>query len=160
KVTSVDRDEKRIGLSLKQLTDNPWATAQDRYPKGKTFTGTVTRIADFGAFVELEPGIEGLVHISELDYGHVKKVSDVVKEGQEVDVQILKVDTERRRISLSIKALLEKPAEMQSLEEAMAGREDSTAGLEKAKSKKRRPLKGGLGGSSGPLFGDPRSFGR
>ncbi|NOX56551.1 MAG: S1 RNA-binding domain-containing protein [Planctomycetes bacterium] len=160
KVISVDREAKRIGLSLKQLTDNPWATAQERYPKGKTFTGTVTRIADFGAFVELEPGIEGLVHISELDYGHVKKVSDVVKEGQEVDVQILKVDTERRRISLSIKALLEKPPELKSLQEAMADKQGPPTEAEPSKPKRRRALKGGLGSSPGPLFGDPRSFGK
>ncbi len=158
KVISVEPESKRVGLSLKQLTDNPWATAAERYQKGKVYPGRVTRIADFGAFVELEPGVEGLVHISELTYRRVNRVTDVVQEGQEVDVQVLNVDTVHRRISLSMKAIEEKPPEMKSLAEAQKEAEEARRG-EPARPKRKRPLKGGLDSGSGPLFGDPRLFG-
>ena len=159
KVVSIDRDKKRIGLSLRQLTDNPWSTAVERYAVGTTASGTVVRLMDFGAFVELEPGVEGLIHISELDYKRVKRVADVLSEGQDIDVQVLSVDLERRRIGLSLKALLEKPPTEQEARE-LAEAEAADEPVEPIKRKHTGPLKGGLGSGSGLLFGDPDAFSR
>ena len=99
--------------------------------------GKVTRITDFGAFVELAPGVEGLVHVSELADGHVRSVSDAVQEGQAVQAKVLSVDEERRRISLSIKQLTSMP-DYTGPEGAPA--EDQTA----PKRKRKKPLRGGL----------------
>jgi small subunit ribosomal protein S1 len=113
--------------------------------------GKVTKIMEFGAFVQLEPGVEGLVHISELAHRRVWRVSDVVNEGDEVDVLVLSVDTAAQRMSLSIKAALPPP------EPAAAKEEDKDAQAEADPATKRKkqytgPLKGGLGRSVG---GDP-----
>jgi len=101
-VLSVDREKQRIALGLKQLQKDPWDTAQGEFPVGTTITGTVKKIMDFGAFVELAPGVEGLVHISQLTTRRVTKVSDVVKEGDSVRAKILSIDLEKHRISLSM----------------------------------------------------------
>ena len=111
KVLSLDREKKKIGLGMKQLVQNPWTTAADRYPANSTVSGTVTRIADFGAFVELEPGLEGLIHVSELDHKRVRHPSDVLKVHQVVTAQVLDLDVERKRIGLSLKALIARPEE-------------------------------------------------
>ena len=108
-VLSLDRDKQKIGLGMRQLARNPWSDVQDRYSVGKSVAGKVTRVADFGAFIELEQGVEGLVHISELDHQRVRRVQDILAVGQEVQVQVLEVDADRQRISLSLKALKEKP---------------------------------------------------
>jgi len=154
-VISLDPERKRIGLGMKQLIANPWQDAVERYPTGKTVSGSVTRITNFGAFVELEPGLEGLVHISELDHKRVHRVTDVLQEGQQVDVQVLEVDPGRKRVGLSLKALKEKLAE-----ERPPGDEKLAPGGDEPVTRRRRgPLKGGYGNSSGPgLFGDPRQF--
>jgi small subunit ribosomal protein S1 len=153
-VISLDADKKRIGLGMKQLVANPWQLAADKYAAGKTVSGRVTRTAEFGAFVELEPGVEGLVHISELDHQRVRRVSDVLQEGQTIDVQVLEVIPDRKRISLSVKALKQKPAEVKPADEDLA----PSAGEEFTR-RRRGPLKGGTGGSSrGGLFGDPGRF--
>ncbi len=102
-VLNVDVERHRIALSLKRAGDDPWMGASVRWPADSVVSGTVTRTADFGAFVELTPGVEGLVHISELADQHVRAVSDVVRPGQQVQAKVLDVDEERRRISLSIK---------------------------------------------------------
>ncbi|HAI20634.1 MAG TPA: 30S ribosomal protein S1, partial [Clostridiales bacterium UBA8153] len=102
-VLRVDRDKGRISLSLKQVLDDPWANLAERFPVGGVVKGRVTRIAPFGAFVELEPGVEGLVHISELADGRVGKPEEVVSPDQEVKVKILRVRPSERRISLSLK---------------------------------------------------------
>lgn len=103
KVLRVDRDKGRISLGLKQVLDDPWANLAERFPVGGMVKGRVTRIAPFGAFVELEPGVEGLVHISELADRHVAKPEEVVSPGQEVKAKILRVRPSERRISLSLK---------------------------------------------------------
>lgn len=110
KVLKIDADSKRISLGLKQLQPEPWDTATERYAIGQRITGTVTRLADFGAFVELEPGIEGLIHVSEMSW--VKKVhkpSDILKQGDTVDAVILAISPTDRRMSLGLKQALGDP---------------------------------------------------
>ena len=102
-VISVDRDNKRISLSLKQAQANPWKTVDERYQIGQIIKGTIVRMVSFGAFVELEPGVEGLVHISRLADFRVAKPEDVISAGQEVDVKVLEINKQDQRISLSIK---------------------------------------------------------
>lgn len=105
-VLGVDPEKKKISLSLKQLIPNPWSLAAEKYPVGAVVSATIMRLAPFGAFAQLEPGVEGLIHISQLDKGRVEKTEDVVAPGQVVDVKVLSVDTENKRLSLSIKELL------------------------------------------------------
>ncbi len=102
-VIGLDTQAKKLTFSLKQAGGDPFKEAEGRYARGSVTEGTVTRVADFGAFVELEPGLEGLVHISELDHKRVNKPTDVVRPGQQVKVRVLELDAEKRRIALSIK---------------------------------------------------------
>ncbi len=102
-ILRIDRDTEKISLGLKQVLPNPWDTVMNKYPVGRIVRSTVVRLAPFGAFVQLEPGVEGLVHISHLADRHVLKPDEVVKEGQEVDVKILSVDPKDKRIRLSIR---------------------------------------------------------
>ncbi|HEX6988003.1 MAG TPA: 30S ribosomal protein S1 [Bacillota bacterium] len=103
KVLKVDRERERVSLSLKQTLPDPWEGAAARYPEGSWVKGRVARLAPFGAFVEFEPGIEGLVHISEMADRHVARPDEVVQEGDEVQVRVLRVQEAQRRISLSLK---------------------------------------------------------
>ncbi len=104
KVLSVDPENLRLSLSLKHMMPHPWEKVAERYPIGSKVKGRVTGITDFGAFVELEPGIEGLVHISEMQWGQPPAhPSEVVRVGEEVEVVVLNVDVERQRISLGLK---------------------------------------------------------
>jgi small subunit ribosomal protein S1 len=110
KVLKIDPDSRRISLGLKQLQPEPWDAAGDKFKAGERITGTVTRLMDFGAFVELEPGIEGLIHVSEMSW--VKKVrrpSDILKEGDTVEAVILSVNQAEKRISLGLKQALGDP---------------------------------------------------
>ena len=103
-VIEVDQERQRVGLGLKQLTEDPWVEAiPSAYRPGMIVKGTVTKVTNFGVFVELEDGLEGLLHISELSDQKVENPQDVVKLGQEVDVKILRVDTDERKIGLSLK---------------------------------------------------------
>jgi small subunit ribosomal protein S1 len=102
-VLKVDTETKRISLSLKRTMPEPWETVPERYNVGQIVDGTVTRLADFGAFVRLEDWVEGLVHISELSSRQVKNPSECVYVNQQVQVMILDIDPEKRRISLSYK---------------------------------------------------------
>jgi len=102
-VLSVDKDRKRIGLSIKRLAPEPWDTIGDRYSVGQLVEGTVTKLTDFGAFAQLEDGIEGLVHVSELSDRRVRHPNEVVKEGDRVTLRIIRVEPEKRRIGLSLK---------------------------------------------------------
>lgn len=110
KVLGVDVERERVSLSIKETLPGPWSTVEEEFPAGSTVTGTVKRITDFGAFVELNPGVEGLVHISELSHKHVETPHEVVSVDEEVEVKVLSVDADRQRVSLSIKALQEAPA--------------------------------------------------
>lgn len=108
-VLSADREKGKISLSLKKLISNPWDNAAEQFPVGTVLTGKVVRIAPFGAFVALADGVDGLVHISQISWEHIDKVEDALAIGQEVQVKVLEVDEDRKRISLSIKDLKERP---------------------------------------------------
>ncbi|MBY0145489.1 30S ribosomal protein S1 [Neobacillus niacini] len=111
KVLSVDRDNERISLSIKETQPGPWSQVSEKAPKGSTLTGTVKRLVSYGAFVEVFPGVEGLVHISQIAHKHIGTPHEVLKEGQEVQVKVLEANEQEQRLSLSIKDLLEKDAE-------------------------------------------------
>ncbi|AYV66877.1 MULTISPECIES: 30S ribosomal protein S1 [Niallia] len=108
KVLSVDRNNDRISLSIKETQPGPWADIAARAEKGSVLDGTVKRIVSYGAFVEVFPGVEGLVHISQIAHKHIGTPHEVLKEGQEVQVKVLDVNEEEQRLSLSIKELTEK----------------------------------------------------
>jgi small subunit ribosomal protein S1 len=129
---------------MKELTESPWTNVTTKYPVRGKVTGKVTKLMDFGAFVQLEPGIEGLVHISELAHHRVFRVSDVVAEGQEVEAQIMSVDAEKQRIGLSIKAVAARPEPKKTESEP----EEEEAPPPPVR-KSNVPLKGGIGRSSG-----------
>ena len=99
----IDRDRQRISLGLKQTQEDPWQRVVDTYNVGDELEGTVTKVVTFGAFVEILDGVEGLVHISELANHHVENPREVVQPGDDVSVKILEIDSERRRLSLSVK---------------------------------------------------------
>ena len=112
KVLKVDVEKRRISLGIKQLQPHPWDTAGEKYKVGERVRGVVTRIVDFGAFVELEPGVEGLIHISEMSWSRrIKKASDVVKQGDAVEAVVLAVNPADKRISLGLKQALGDPWE-------------------------------------------------
>ncbi len=144
KILAVDTDRRRIALGLKQMNDDPWSTdIPGRYQPGQVIKGKVTKITNFGVFVGLEDGLEGLLHISELSDDKVDNPEDLVKVGDELEVKVLRVDTEERKIGLSRRRL-----EWSEEQEAAAQKAD-----EKEAAARTAPddLKGGLG-SSGPLF--------
>ncbi|WP_312474341.1 30S ribosomal protein S1 [Neobacillus sp.] len=111
KVLNVDRDNERISLSIKETLPGPWANISEKAPKGSILTGTVKRLVSYGAFVEVFPGVEGLVHISQIAHKHIGTPHEVLKEGQEVKVKVLDANEQDQRLSLSIKELLEKEDE-------------------------------------------------
>ena len=153
-VKKVDRETGKIGLSARDLIESPWKRAGDKYHVGATVKGVVSRIAQFGAFVKLEPGVEGLVHISELATRRIRSVSDVAREGQQVECRVITIDPDEQRLSLSIKALAPSPAskEQPAAEEPEADEPEVPPPVVK---KRNTPLKGGTGGnqSQGEKFG-------
>jgi small subunit ribosomal protein S1 len=152
-VKKIDRDTGKIGLSARDLVESPWQRAGEKYHVGATVRGVVSRIAQFGAFVKLEPGVEGLVHVSELATRHVRSVGDVLKEGEEVECRVLAVDPDEQRLSLSIKALAAKPA-TSGREEESAVEEPAAEAAQVVNKKHAGPLKGGLTrDSAGERFG-------
>ena len=110
KVLNVDPERERISLSIKQTLPGPWDDIEEKAAVGTVLTGTVKRLTSFGTFVEVFPGVEGLVHISQISHKHIATPADVLEAGQEVKVKVLNVDPERQRLGLSIKALEEAPA--------------------------------------------------
>ncbi len=110
KVLNVDPERERISLSIKQTLPGPWDDIEEKAAVSTVLTGTVKRLTSFGAFVEVFPGVEGLVHISQISHKHIATPADVLEAGQEVKVKVLNVDPERQRLGLSIKALEEAPA--------------------------------------------------
>jgi small subunit ribosomal protein S1 len=142
KVLSVDQQRRRIALGLKQLEEDPWATdIPGKYQPGQIVTGTVTKLTNFGVFVGLENGLEGLLHISELADHKVENPEEIVKVGEKIEVKVLKVDTGERKIGLSRKRV--QWAEEDQQQEAAATPAGSTSTTE---------LRGGVGGESGPLI--------
>lgn len=112
KVLSVDRDAERISLSIKDTLPGPWAEIEEKASKGATLTGKVKRLVSYGAFVEVFPGVEGLVHISQIAHKHIGTPQEVLKEGDEVQVKVLEVSAADKRLSLSIKELMENEEEI------------------------------------------------
>lgn len=110
KVLGLDPERDRISLSIKATQPGPWDAAAQQAPEGTVLEGTVKRVVDFGAFVEVFPGVEGLVHVSQISHKHIANPSDVLTAGDKVQVKVLDVNPERQRLSLSIKALEEAPA--------------------------------------------------
>jgi len=103
KVLDIDRERQRISLGLKQTQTDPWQQVIDTYDQGDVIEGHVTKVVTFGAFVEVVPGVEGLVHISELAQHHVENPREVVAQGESVRAKIIEMDADRRRLSLSLK---------------------------------------------------------
>ena len=120
KVLDIDRDRQRISLGLKQTQEDPWQRVISTHRPGDVLEGTVTKVVAFGAFVEILPGVEGLVHISELADHHVENPSEVVEPGSKLNVKILEIDEERRRLSLSIKRVEGQNMAMAGLGEQIA----------------------------------------
>jgi small subunit ribosomal protein S1 len=137
-VLKVDREHRKLSLGLKQLQASPWDNIDSRYPIGTIVKGKVTKLMEFGAFVELEPGVEGLIHISELAPQRVRRVGDFVKPDQEVQVAVLRIDPAARKISLSLKAALAKPEEPETEEE-------ETEEVDVKPRPRRTDLRGGIG---------------
>jgi small subunit ribosomal protein S1 len=127
KVLDIDRDRQRISLGLKQTQEDPWQRVINTHRGGDVLEGTVTKVVAFGAFVEILPGVEGLVHISELADHHVENPSEVVEPGSKLNVKILEIDEERRRLSLSIKRVEGQNMPMQDLGAQLAEAEGQTA---------------------------------
>jgi small subunit ribosomal protein S1 len=152
KIISVDQERRRIALGMKQLEDDPWNTnIPEKYQPGQVVSGTVTKITNFGVFVGLEDGLEGLLHISELADHKVENPEDVVKVGDKIEVKILRVDTDDRKIGLSKKRVDWADDDLSDVQ----GDTPAPAAKEK---KPRGELKGGLGGS-GPLIAPPTEGG-
>jgi len=146
-ILKLDHEKRKVSVTLKQLETSPWDDIQDKYPAGQVLEGKITRLADFGAFVELEPGVEGLIHISELARQRVWRVADVVQEGQLVMAKVLNVDPQQHRISLSLRQVVAAEAVKPEEDESAEGASD-----EPAKPRIKDPsLRGGIGNKQGGL---------
>lgn len=153
KIQKIDPETKKLSFSYRDMLESPWENVETKYPANTLTKGTVSKIMDFGAFVELEPGVEGLVHISELSHKRVFRTSDVVSEGDEVDVVIQSIDTSSQRISLSMKAATA-PPEPEKKEGEEVGEAPVDETLPKPIPKKHKgPLKGGVGSAGDNPFG-------
>jgi small subunit ribosomal protein S1 len=140
KVIKIDPVARKLTLGLKQLTPSPWDRAEEKYPRGLMIKGKVTKLMEFGAFVELEPGVEGLIHVSELSPNRVRRVADIVQAGQEVEVRILKVEPEVKRIALSLLPTKGREGALPDEDD-----EDGDDTPTSPKPERKVPLKGGLG---------------
>jgi small subunit ribosomal protein S1 len=141
KVIRLDAEKKKVTVSLRQCMASPWDEVENKYPVGSIVNGTVTRTADYGAFVELEPGVEGLLHISELASKRVMRTTDIVKVGATVEVKVIKYDPEQKRLSLSLKAVQK---EKEAAAQADAPAESETPEPPAKPIHRRTDLKGGL----------------
>ena len=125
KILSMNEEKGKISLGLKQTTPEPWSIINEKYEVGQVVSGKVVQIKEYGAFIELEPGLDGLVHISEVAHKRVNDVAEELTVGQTVEAKILDIDTERKRISLSIKQTLEAPTEEEVVEAAEEAAEEA-----------------------------------
>jgi small subunit ribosomal protein S1 len=146
-ILNVDQERKRVALGLKQMNNDPWeGDIPGRYHPGEIKKGKVTKLTNFGVFVELEPGLEGLLHISELADHKVESPEEVVKVGDDIEVKVLRVDPADRKIGLSRKRLTWEKDEGEGVEEGAA----ATAGAAP-----KRELRGGTGSGTGQLIQMP-----
>jgi small subunit ribosomal protein S1 len=151
RIEKIDAVTGKIGLSYRSAQDNPWNDVESRFPVGAVVSGTVSRLANFGAFVKLSTGVEGLVHISELAHRRVSSVSQVLQEGQEVEVKVLTVEPDSQRIGLSLRATQAKPESENKAKPAEPEVEEKRTPAVK---KFQGALKGGTGNNNGgELFG-------
>lgn len=146
KILSVDEEEGRVSLSIRDTQSGPWDNIEEKAAEGAVLTGTVKRLTDFGAFVEVFPGVEGLVHISQIAHEHVNHPSDKLEEGQEVEVKVLSVDPEEQRLSLSIRALLDRPEGMS--EDSRPQRENARPRRQRGSNNQRRHANRGQSASN------------
>ena len=144
RIEKINAQSGKIALSYRALQEHPWTKAAEQFSVGNTVEGTVSRLANFGAFVKLAPGIEGLIHISELAHHRVSLVNSVVNEGDQVSVKILSVDVEAQRMSLSLKALQDAPAKADSKDT-----DDDEPTWEPTIAPRKEPLRGGMDRPSG-----------
>jgi small subunit ribosomal protein S1 len=128
-ILDVDAEHQRISLSMKKLTDDPWQTIQNKYQVGDIVEGKITKLASFGAFVELEGGIDGLIHISELSDERVNRVKDVVQVGDTVKARVKNINVDERRIGLSMKDAVEGAEVPTSLAALHSGSSDDLGGI-------------------------------
>ena len=115
-VIALEPDKQKISFSMKALEPNPWETITEKYPVGTVVKGKIYNLTHYGAFVELEKGVEGLLHVKDLDWIKVKHPSEVIKKGDKIEVVVLEVDPEKKRIALGRKQLLTPPPELETEE--------------------------------------------
>lgn len=147
RVEKVNHETGKISLAYRDLAANPWDLAEQKYAVGSRVKGTVSKLMNFGAFVKLEAGVEGLIHISEMGHGRVARAGDVVSEGQEVEVKVLSFDRESQRIGLSLKALLPPPEKPHH--EPREPEHPPVESLKRREKESDKLLKGGISGPSG-----------
>lgn len=145
-IRKIDEETGKISLSLRDLSESPWTNITEKYPITSIVRGVVSKIMDFGAFVQLEPGVEGMVHVSELAHGRVWRVADKVKEGDEVEAKVLAVDPEQQRISLSMKAIQARPEAAKKEESEVPEEEEAPP---PPPPQRKTPLKGGSSRKTG-----------
>ena len=150
KILSVDQDAKRISLGLKQIQPDPWEQFINEYEVGDVIEGKITKTVDFGAFMEVKPGVEGLIHISQLSHDHVETVDEVVTEGDQVEAKVINISPDERKIGLSIKELESKPTPKSTSNSKPRSNNKSTS----QKQPKKKEDKKKTGTKIGDLIGD------
>lgn len=146
-VEKIDPKTKKISFAYRDMQENPWANVETEFPVGSEVTGKVSKIMGFGAFVVLKPGVEGLVHISEISHQRIGSVEEALKVGDEVTAKVLEVNKTGRRISLSLKALTDAPPKREN--DAKQDRKPAEEHIVKDRPKPSGPLRGGVGGDTG-----------
>ncbi len=141
KVKVIGLDSEKISLSIKRLKENPWETLSKKYKLGDTITAPISRISKFGAFMDLEGGIQGLIHLSEISYGVVKDIRDHIKVWEEIKAKIINFEPEKKRIGLSLKALQEAPKEEVKTESEETSKEEVKAPKAKKEEKPKKEKK-------------------
>lgn len=147
KIEKINQETGKISLGYRELAANPWDEAEKNFPVGARVKGTVSKLMQFGAFVKLAPGVEGLIHISEMGHGRVQRSSDVVSEGQDVEVKVVSFDREAQRIGLSLKALLPPPEKPKA--EPTDPEHPPIESLHRREKESDKHLKGGISAPSG-----------
>jgi len=147
KIEKINQETGKISLGYRDLAANPWDEAEQKFPIGARVKGAVSKLMQFGAFVRLAPGVEGLIHISEMGHGRVQRSSDVVSEGQDVEVKVVSFDREAQRIGLSLKALLPPPERPK--QEPREPAHPPVESLQRRHKESDKNLKGGIGTPSG-----------
>lgn len=147
KIEKINKETGKISLGYRELAANPWDAAAQKFPVGARVKGTVSKLMQFGAFVRLDAGVEGLIHISEMGHGRVQRCSDVVSEGQEVEVKVVSFDRDAQRIGLSLKALM--PAPERPKQEPREPEHPPVESIRRRERETDKNLKGGISGPSG-----------